>query len=87
MFDLYQNFASEDSVKEFQTLCDEGISWGEAKEKLYNETLTRFSSNRQLFFELTKNRDKVEDLLLEGASKARKQAQNVLKRVRARVGF
>jgi soluble cytochrome b562 len=49
--------------------------------------LSRFSKNRELFFELNSNRDKVEQLLLEGALKARKQAQNVLKRVRARVGF
>ena len=43
--------------------------------------------NREKFFELTNNRDKVEELLLEGAIKARKQAQKVLKRVRSRVGY
>jgi len=64
-----------------------GIGYGEAKEILYNEILNRFSTNRESFFELTNNRDKVENLLLEGAEKARKQAQNVLKRVRSRVGF
>ena len=64
-----------------------GMGYGEAKELLYNHTLSRFSKNRELFFELHSNRDKVEQLLLEGALKARKQAQNVLKRVRARVGF
>ncbi len=64
-----------------------GIGYGEAKELLYNETLNRFSENRKMFFELNNNRDKVEQLLLDGALKARKQAQNVLKRVRARVGF
>ena len=63
------------------------MGYGEAKELLYNQTLNRFSKNRELFFELNANRDKVEQLLLEGALKARKQAQNVLKRVRARVGF
>ena len=64
-----------------------GIGYGEAKELLYNETLNRFSENRKMFFELNNNRDRVEQLLLDGALKARKQAQNVLKRVRARVGF
>ena len=64
-----------------------GIGYGEAKELLYNETLNRFSENRKMFFELNNNRDKVEQLLLDGALKARKQAQDVLKRVRARVGF
>ena len=64
-----------------------GIGYGEAKELLYHEILNRFSINRQNFLELTNNRDKVEGLLLEGAIKARKQAQNVLKRVRSRVGY
>ena len=54
---------------------------------IINEILNRFSINREKFFELTNNRDRVEELLLEGAIKARKQAQNVIKRVRSRVGY
>ena len=88
VFKLFKLIASKEETKKLHSMYTKGgMGYGEAKEKLYNETLTRFSSNRQLFFELTNNRDKVESLLLEGASKARKQAQNVLKRVRARVGF
>ena len=88
VFKLFKLIASKEETKKLHSRYTKGgIGYGEAKEKLYNETLTRFSSNRQLFFELINNRDKVEGLLLEGASKARKQAQNVLKRVRARVGF
>ena len=88
VFKLFRLIASKEETKKLHSRYTKGgIGYGEAKEKLYNETLTRFSSNRQLFFELTNNRDKVESLLLEGASKARKQAQNVLKRVRTRVGF
>ena len=88
VFKLFKLIASKEETKKLHSRYTiGGIGYGEAKEKLYNETLTRFSSNRQLFFELINNRDKVEGLLLEGASKARKQAQNVLKRVRTRVGF
>ena len=59
------------------------------KKYLYNEILNRFSTNQpESFFELTNNRDKVEELVVGGCYKsARKQAQNVLKRVRSRVGF
>ena len=88
VFKLFKLIASKEETKKLHSMYTKGgMGYGEAKEKLYNETLTRFSSNRQLFFELINNRDKVEGLLIEGASKARKQAQNVLKRVRARVGF
>ena len=88
VFKLFKVIASEDEVKKLHLRYTKGgIGYGEAKELLYNEILNRFSINREKFFELTNNRDRVEELLLEGAIKARKQAQNVLKRVRSRVGY
>ena len=88
VFKLFKVIASEDEVKKLHLRYTKGgIGYGEAKELLYHEILNRFSINREKFFELTNNRDRVEDLLLEGAIKARKQAQNVLKRVRSRVGY
>ena len=88
VFKLFKVIASEDQVKKLHLrYTNGGIGYGEAKELLYHEILNRFSINREKFFELTNNRDRVEDLLLEGAIKARKQAQNVLKRVRSRVGY
>lgn len=88
VFKLFKVIASDEDAKKLHSrYTNGGIGYGEAKELLYNHTLSRFSKNRELFFELNSNRDKVEQLLLEGALKARKQAQNVLKRVRARVGF
>ena len=88
VFKLFKVIATyEESEKLRLRYIKGGIGYGEAKELLYNETLNRFSENRKMFFELNNNRDNVEQLLLDGALKARKQAQNVLKRVRARVGF
>ena len=88
VFKLFKVIASDEDAKKLRSrYTNGGMGYGEAKELLYNHTLSRFSKNRELFFELNSKRDKVEQLLLEGALKARKQAQNVLKRVRARVGF
>ena len=88
VFKLFKVIASEDEVKKLRLRYTKGgIGYGEAKELLYHEILNRFSINREKFFELTNNKDRVEELLLEGAIKARKQAQNVLKRVRSRVGY
>jgi len=88
VFKLFKVIASEDQVKKLHSQYTKvGIGYGEAKELLYHEILNRFSINRQKFLELTNNRDRVEELLLEGSIKARKQAQNVLKRVRSRVGY
>ena len=88
VFKLFKVIASDDKVKKLHLRYTKGgIGYGEAKELLYHEIVNRFSINREKFFELTNNRDRVEELLLEGAMKARKQAQNVLKRVRSRVGY
>lgn len=88
VFKLFKIIASDDEVKKLHLRYTKGgIGYGEAKELLYHEILNRFSINREKFFELTNNKDRVEELLLEGAIKARKQAQNVLKRVRSRVGY
>ena len=88
VFKLFKIIASDDEVKKLHLRYTKGgIGYGEAKELLYHEIVNRFSMNREKFFELTNNRDRVEELLLEGAIKARKQAQNVLKRVRSRVGY
>ena len=88
VFKLFKVIASDDKVKKLHLRYTKGgIGYGEAKELLYHEIVNRFSINREKFFELTNNRDRVEELLLEGAIKARKQAQNVLKRVRSRVGY
>jgi len=88
VFKLFKLIASDDKVKKLHLRYTKGgIGYGEAKELLYHEIVNRFSINREKFFELTNNRDRVEELLLEGAIKARKQAQNVLKRVRSRVGY
>ena len=88
VFKLFKVIASDDEVKKLHLRYTKGgIGYGEAKELLYHEILNRFSINREKFFELTNNKDRVEELLLEGAIKARKQAQNVLKRVRSRVGY
>jgi len=88
VFKLFKVISSEEETAKLHLrYTNGGMGYGEAKELLYNQTLNRFSKNRELFFELNANRDKVEQLLSEGALKARKQAQNVLKRVRTRVGF
>ena len=88
VFKLFKVIATYEETEKLRSRYTKGgIGYGEAKELLYNETLNRFSENRKMFFELNNNRDRVEQLLLDGALKAREQAQNVLKRVRARVGF
>jgi len=88
VFKLFEVIAPKNEVKLLKNqYLKGGIGYGEAKELLYDNILKRFINNREKYFELLENEEKVETLLLNGATKARKQAQKVLKRVRTRVGF
>tara|TARA_B100000927_G_scaffold25753_1_gene19274 strand:+ start:678 stop:1646 length:969 start_codon:yes stop_codon:yes gene_type:complete len=88
IFKLYKLIADEENVKNLSTRYIKGkIGYGESKEILYNEILNKFAKNREKFSELMDNKELVEKLLTSGAKKARVQAQKVLKRVRASIGY
>ena len=88
VFKLFEVIAPKNEVELLKNqYLKGGIGYGEAKELLYDNILKRFINNREKYFELLENEEEVETLLLNGATKARKQAQKVLKRVRTRVGF
>ena len=88
VFKLYKIIASEDDVKNLSLRYTQGgLGYGEAKEILYSEIINKYAENRKKFFELMDDKQVVEDLLIDGAKKARVQAQKVLKRVRANVGY
>jgi tryptophanyl-tRNA synthetase len=87
VFDLYKNFASEDSIKEFQTLYDEGISWGEAKEKLFDLINSELSPIRSKYEELSQNKEYINDLLSDGSKKARIIAKEKILKIREKIGI
>ena len=88
IFKLYKLIADEENVKNLSTRYIKGkIGYGESKEILYDEILNKFAKNREKFSELMDNKELVEKLLISGAKKARVQAQKVLKRVRASIGY
>ena len=88
VFKLYKLIAEEENIKNLASRYRKGgIGYGESKEILYNEILNKFAKNREKFFKLMDDKEIVERLLIDGATKARVQAQKVLKRVRANVGY
>ena len=88
VFKLYKLIAEEENIKNLASRYRKGgIGYGESKEILYNEILNKFAKNREKFFKLMDDKEIVERLLTDGATKARVQAQKVLKRVRASIGY
>lgn len=64
-----------------------GMGYGEAKQALFEATMSYFANARAKRQELASNRDYVEDILRTGARKARTKGQEVLNRVREACGI
>ena len=88
VYNIYSLIASKEKKEVLKTrYTTGGLGYGEAKEILFNEILERFQKERDLYNTYHSNKSKVESVLQDGAKKARKQAQIVLKRVRSKAGF
>ena len=88
VYNIYSLIASKEKKEVLKTrYTTGGLGYGEAKEILFNEILERFQKERDLYNTYHSNKSKVESVLQDGAKKARKQAQIVLKRVISKVGF
>ncbi|HEX6984897.1 MAG TPA: tryptophan--tRNA ligase [Planctomycetaceae bacterium] len=88
VFALYKLFATPE---EQETLAARyragGMGYGEAKAALYEAATGHFAAARDRRERLAADPDTVEDVLRDGAAKARAKAQEVVDRVRAAVGL
>jgi tryptophanyl-tRNA synthetase len=88
VFALYKLFATpEDQDRLAQRYRAGGMGYGEAKQLLYDASLAYFAESRERFAQLAANPAAVDDILAQGAQKARKKGQEVLNRVRAATGI
>ncbi len=88
VFKIYSLVAAIEKTEELkQRYISGGLGYGEVKEILFNEIIEKFQQQRDLYNSYHANKKEVEAVLNEGAIKAQKQAQIVLKRVRSKVGF
>ena len=86
VFDLYKNFASEDQITDFEKAYNEGISWGEAKEILFNIINQEIEPIRLKYEELSNDKTFINEVLEEGSKKARILAQDKIAEIREVIG-
>ena len=87
VFELYQYFANANDIDEFKKAYENGISWGEAKEKLFNIINSELLPIRAKYEELINDKDYLNDVLSEGAKKARILAIEKIKEVKEVIGL
>jgi len=87
LFQLYQAFATPAETAELAQAYAQGIAWGEAKERLFDRIDREIAPLRASYDELMAHPERVEALLLEGATKARAVATPFAARLRHAVGL
>lgn len=88
VFALYKLIASEEQILQMKANYLAGnYGYGHAKQAFYELLLEKFAEPRQKFAYYMENLTELEQTLAEGALKAQKVANEVLKRVRKKVGY
>ena len=88
VFALYKILATENQVAEMRANYINGnYGYGHAKQALYEVVLERFGEAREKFDYYMNNLNELDEALAVGAEKAKKVADGVLERVRAKVGY
>ena len=87
-FALFKILASEIQTAEMRANYQSGnYGYGHAKQALYELILEKFGGAREKFDYYMNNQNEIDAVLAIGAEKAKKVADSVLERVRAKVGY
>ena len=83
---IYALFASKEQNADFKKRLSQGLGWGDAKKELFEVINTYLTPMREKYNYYMQNPKIVEQILQEGAKKARFVARKVLNKVRKRIG-
>jgi tryptophanyl-tRNA synthetase len=88
VFALYTLLADEAQVQEMKVNYEKGgYGYGTAKQALYDLIITNFAEPREKYHYYMNNLSELDELLAVGAKKAQNKANEVLHRVRIKLGF
>ena len=88
IFSLYKLLASDAQIKNMRANYEGGnYGYGHAKQALYELIIEQFSEIRDRYNHFMENKNEIDDALEVGAKKARNIANDVLKRVRGKIGY
>ena len=88
VFSLYSMIADEDAVKNMRQQYESGgFGYGDAKQALFEALMDKFSLARTQFNKYKENPKQMDQILHQGAKRAKSVANKTLKRVRKSLGF
>lgn len=90
IFAIYKLLATETQLAEITEKyknVNRDFGWGHAKQALFELIIEKFKVEREKYSYYMNNKHEVDKLLLQGAEKAREKANEVLQRVRQKLGY
>ena len=88
VFKLYSLIGNEAQVKQMKENYERGgYGYGEAKSQLFELILETYSKQRNTYNYLMDNRSEIDQILKEGSIRAKKIADQVIKRVKSKLGI
>lgn len=87
IFEIYKHFADDESIQNFKSQFENGISWGEAKKQLFEMINLELEGPRVIYQDIINNPKKLEEIIQAGSNKARKVAQANLEKITKTIGF
>ena len=87
LFSIYAAFASPEQRAEMRQAFREGVAWGEAKQQTFELINSELIQGRERYEALMAEPSRIEEILSEGAEKARHWARPFLAKIRDAVGI
>jgi len=87
LFEIYRAFATPDETEAMAGRFAEGIGWGEAKQQLFEYLNDHLRPARDEYERLIAAPEHIEQVLQQGAIRAREVATPLMQRIRAAVGI
>ena len=87
VFKIYKSFANPEEIKELSLQYKEGISWGKAKEILFNKLEKDLSGFKAEYKKIVSDRVYVEETLIAGSRKALEISSPLIEKIRKAVGI
>lgn len=87
LFQIYQAFASTEETAAFAQAFANGIAWGDAKQVLLERIDQEIAPLRERYLELMAKPERIEEILMHGATKARQSATPFMVQLRHAVGL
>ena len=88
VFKLYSLIGNDAQVEQMKENYEKGgYGYGEAKNQLFNIILETYSEQRHTYNYLMDNKSEIDQILKEGSIRAKKIADQVIKRVKSKLGI